>query len=397
MKIIFLSKYQNKVERGVENYVSELASRLKKLGNKVEVLTSFWQLPRFDLPRSDFTIIYPLNGYWQTLGCRLYAWLTGAKLVVGGHAGIGRDDRWNLYMFPDLFIAFSKKGEEWAKKANPFAKVVKIPHGVNIDWGGDSGTFFSGDARLRDITSGAGRLKPRSLKVRPIRELVSNSSLDVTGSLFPGKKAPSSPSVSFVSKITSSGQPLDSVKLDLERPVFVTAAHLEPYKRIDLTVKAVAELERGSLLVLGEGPMETEIDELGERLLGKKRYLRLVVPHKQVAGYLRAADVFTLVSEESEAFGLVYLEAMACGLPVVATDDSLRRELVEGHAAIRLSAESRRAGAGVFVKNPEDSKEYARCLEAAAKTEWGDKPVKQAKKFDWEKIAERYLEEFKGI
>ena len=103
-----------------------------------------------------------------------------------------------------------------------------------------------------------------------------------------------------------------------------------------------------------------------------------------MAKYLNACDVFTLVSEESEAFGLVYLEALACNLPVVATDDSLRHELIGDHAAIRLSAESRRAGAGVFVKNPVDDEEYARCLEAAARTDWGDKPVKQARKFDWE-------------
>lgn len=329
MRIIFLSRYQGKVERGVENYAAELAPRLAKLGNEVEILTSFWQLfknqkrPGLRLQRPGLTIIYPLNGYWQTLGCRLYAWAVGAKLAVGGHAGIGRDDRWNLYMLPDLFIAFSKKGYEWAKKVSPslMIRIIRLPHGVNLD--------------------------KFNLTVRP-------------------------------------------AKLGLERPIFVTAAHLEPYKRVDLTVKAVAELRKGSLLVLGEGPMEKEVDELGNKLLGNKgnrgdkgRYLRMAVRHERVAGYLRAGDVFTLVSAESEAFGLVYLEAMACGLPVVATDDSLRRELV--------------GDAGVFVKRPEDSREYAGCLERAIREDWGDKPVKQAKKFDWEKIAVRCLEEFKGI
>ena len=81
MKIVFISRFQEKVERGAENYVKELAPRLENLGNEVEILTSAWKLigRRFD-------VIYPLNGYWQTLGCRFYAWLTGAKLVVGGHA-----------------------------------------------------------------------------------------------------------------------------------------------------------------------------------------------------------------------------------------------------------------------------------------------------------------------
>lgn len=309
MRIIFLSKYQGKVERGVENYVAELASRLAKLGNEVEILTSFWQLIG-----KKAEIIYPLNGYWQTFGCRLYAWLTGAKLVVGGHAGIGRDDRWNLYMFPDLFIAFSQKGFDWAKKVNQFVKIVKIPHGVNLE------------------------------------------------------------------KFDSNVKPAD---LDLEIPRFVTAANLVEYKRVKETIKAVAKLKKGSLLVLGDGLLEKEIDELGNSLLGPNKYLRLKVAHSEMPKYLNSCDVFTLVSEESEAFGLVYLEALACNLPVVAIDDSLRRELIEA--------------AGVFVKNPEDSQEYARCLEAAVKTGWRNRPINQAKKFDWEKIAERYLKEFKGI
>jgi len=340
MKIVFISRYQGKVERGVENYAAELAERLGKR-HQVEILTSAWKLlgnqKRPGLAaarlsarqaRPGLTIIYPLNGYWQSLGCRIYAWLTGAKLVVGGHAGIGRDDRWNLYMFPDLFIAFSQKGYEWAKKANPFIKIVKIYHGVNLE-----------------------KFNP---KIKPI-------------------------------------------KLNLEKPIFVTAANLVPYKRVGQVIRAIAELKRGSLLVLGEGPMEKEIDELGNKLLGVNRYSRLKVPHDQMPKYLNACNVFTLVSEESEAFGLVYLEAMACNLPVVATDDSLRRELIGDHAAIRLSAESRRASAGIFVKNQENSLEYAGALELAAETNWGDEPMKQAEKFDWGKISTGYVRIFSQL
>ena len=309
MKIVFISRFQEKVERGAENYVKELAPRLENLGNEVEILTSAWKLigRRFD-------VIYPLNGYWQTLGCRFYAWLTGAKLVVGGHAGIGRDDRWNLYMFPDLYIAFSVKGFDWAKKVNPFVKVIKILHGVNLE------------------------------------------------------------------KFNPNVKPVD---LDLEKPGFVTAANLVPYKRVEESVRAVAKLKKGSLLILGDGPLEKEIDELGNKLLGPNKFLRLKVPHSEMAKYLNACDVFTLVSEESEAFGLVYLEALACNLPVVATDDSLRRELV--------------GNAGLFVKNPENGNEYSCLLQETAQKNWKNSPRKQAEKFDWEKIAVRYLEEFKGL
>ena len=125
-----------------------------------------------------------------------------------------------------------------------------------------------------------------------------------------------------------------------------------PYKRVEESVRAVAKLKKGSLLILGDGPLEKEIDELGNKLLGPNKFLRLKVPHSEMAKYLNACDVFTLVSEESEAFGLVYLEALGCNLPVVATDDSLRRELV--------------GDAGLFIKNPENGNEYSCLLQETA-------------------------------
>ncbi len=308
MHIIFLSKYQNSVERGVENYATELSKRFAKK-NTVEILTSISQL--FG-KKPD--ILYPLNGGFQALFCRLYSWVVGTKLVMGGHAGIGRDDRWNLYLFPDLFIAFSEKGYQWAKQVNPFIKVVKIPHGVDLQ-------LFSP-------------------KVRPI-------------------------------------------PLGLEHPIFTVVSHILPYKRVGETVKAVGKLKKGSLLVLGEGLEERQVDELGLKLLGSKRYLRLKTSHNVVPSYLASSDVFTLVSGSQEAFGLASLEALAPNLPIVAPDDSLRHELV--------------GDAGLFVKHPEDSEEYSSALEKAVTISWGDRPRKQAERFGWEKILSLYEREINKL
>lgn len=308
MHIIFLSKYQHLTERGVENYVTELSKRLTKK-NKIEILTSISQL----LGKKP-DILYPLNGGLQTLFCRLYSWMIGTKLVLGGHAGIGRDDRWNLYLFPDLFIAFSQKGYDWARRVNPLIAIVKIHHGVDMNM-----------------------FQPQ---VKP-------------------------------------------AELDLEHPVFITVSHILPYKRVGETIRAVGRLGRGSLIILGEGPEEKSIDELGNKLLGKKRYLRLKTSHNVVPSYLRASDVFTLASGSQEAFGLAYLEALATNLPIVATDDSLRHELI--------------GDAGLFVKHPEDSEEYSAVLEKAAMINWEDRPRKQAEGFGWEKVVAVYLKHFSQV
>lgn len=162
-------------------------------------------------------------------------------------------------------------------------------------------------------------------------------------------------------------------KLNLKKPIVICASALVPYKRIELTVKAVARAKTLSLLVLGDGEMHGYLDSLGKRLL-KNRYMRLNPSYDQMPRYYKSGNVFTLASE-TEAFGISYLEAMACNLPVVTTCDSSRQEIV-GNAGI--------------LTNPADIKQYAKDLEIAVKTDYRNIPYDQALKFSWNKIAKHY-------
>lgn len=162
-------------------------------------------------------------------------------------------------------------------------------------------------------------------------------------------------------------------KISLERPIAVCVSALEPYKRVDLTIKAVAKAKNLSLLVLGDGEMRGSIDALGKRLLGK-RYLRIVAPHDEIPSYYRSADIFTLASK-TEAFGISYAEAMACNLPAVTTNDNSREEII-GQAGI--------------LTNPVDVNQYAKDLIIATKTNYKNIPYMQAVKFSWNKIADTY-------
>lgn len=169
------------------------------------------------------------------------------------------------------------------------------------------------------------------------------------------------------------------VILDLPRPVVLAAGAVDDHKRFDLAVEAVARLGRGSLVVLGDGPAAAALDRLGaERLgpgrLGQRRYLRTTVPRGEMPGWYTAADVFTLPSL-TEAFGLVYLEAMACGLACVATDDAVRR-VVLGEV-----------GAVCEVTDPGT---YAATLEAVLGESWGERPRQRAEGFSFADTAARY-------
>lgn len=169
--------------------------------------------------------------------------------------------------------------------------------------------------------------------------------------------------------------------INLSRPVICCNAALVPYKRVDLVIKAVAKMGNTSLLLIGDGILRDEIDKLGNALL-RGKYLRVSVPFEQIPGFYKATDVFTMVSESQEAFGIVYLEAMACGLPVVATDDVSRHEIV--------------GDAGLFV-DPTNIDEYAKSLRTVLETNFENKPRLQAEKFDWGKIAIQYSELFSSL
>ena len=109
-------------------------------------------------------------------------------------------------------------------------------------------------------------------------------------------------------------------------PVLLFVGRIQPLKGVDVAVQSLAELGRRDaiLLVVGgasgeEGENELArvrelIDELG--VGGQVRFVE-PQPHHILSTYYRAADV-VLVPSRSESFGLVALEAAACGTPVVA-------------------------------------------------------------------------------
>jgi rhamnosyl/mannosyltransferase len=75
-------------------------------------------------------------------------------------------------------------------------------------------------------------------------------------------------------------------------------------------------------VIVGEGPLLPELRAQTERLgLADKVHFRPNLSQEDLAAHYHACDVFVLPSVAiTEAFGLVQLEAMACGKPVIATD-----------------------------------------------------------------------------
>ena len=101
--------------------------------------------------------------------------------------------------------------------------------------------------------------------------------------------------------------------------VVISVGRLIYYKGFDVLVRAMRDVD-GTLVVVGEGPMGTELEALARSLGIANRVNFVGKVSDQLAAYFKASSVFALASvARSEAFGIVQLEAMACGLPVVNT------------------------------------------------------------------------------
>lgn len=120
-------------------------------------------------------------------------------------------------------------------------------------------------------------------------------------------------------------------------PLMLFVGRIQPLKGVDIAVRALAHSshDTANLMIVGgasgrQGETEVArlramIDELG---VGERVHFVDPQPHYALSTYYRAADVVVMPSR-SESFGLVALEAAACGIPVVAASVGGLRTLVK--------------------------------------------------------------------
>jgi glycosyltransferase involved in cell wall biosynthesis len=95
------------------------------------------------------------------------------------------------------------------------------------------------------------------------------------------------------------------------------------FKRLDLAIEALARLADpdAHLVVAGGGELLDRFRADAVRAGVEERVHFLgAVPHPELPAVLRACDLFLFTTEPPESFGIALAEAMACGLPTIATD-----------------------------------------------------------------------------
>jgi glycosyltransferase involved in cell wall biosynthesis len=128
--------------------------------------------------------------------------------------------------------------------------------------------------------------------------------------------------------------PDDAAELDLPRPIFMTVGRVAVEKNLE----AFLSLDLpGSKVVIGDGPQKATL----EHRYPKARFLGEKTGHDLTA-HLAAADVFVFPSR-TDTFGVVQLEALACGTPVAAFPVTGPLDVIADHPVGALDTDLRSA------------------------------------------------------
>jgi glycosyltransferase involved in cell wall biosynthesis len=144
--------------------------------------------------------------------------------------------------------------------------------------------------------------------------------------------------------------PNDPARLDLPRPIFMTVGrvavekNLEAFLALDLP---------GSKVVVGDGPQRAELERRfpGAKFLGEKK-------GQDLTSHMAAADVFVFPSL-TDTFGVVQLEALACGTPVAAFPVTGPLDVIADHPIGALDKDLRSACLRALTMSRETCRKFA--------------------------------------
>ena len=129
--------------------------------------------------------------------------------------------------------------------------------------------------------------------------------------------------------------PVDVDKFNVEtnkEDYYLTASRLVPYKRIDLIVEAFSKMPDKKLVVIGHGP---EMDKIKSKA-GKNIEILGYQTFEKLSSFMQKAKAFIFAAEED--FGIIVVEAMACGTPVIALKKGGTGEtVIDGITGISIS------------------------------------------------------------
>lgn len=160
---------------------------------------------------------------------------------------------------------------------------------------------------------------------------------------------------------------------------YLTASRLVPYKKVKLIVEAFNEMPEKKLIVIGDGPERKAIEEIA----GKNIEMLGYQPFEVLKEKMQKARAFVFAAEED--FGIISVEAQACGTPVIAYGKGGALETVQGL--------EKKNPTGVFFQkqNKDELKAAIQLYEEEKGISWGENCRQNATKYEMEIFKNEFL------
>ena len=158
--------------------------------------------------------------------------------------------------------------------------------------------------------------------------------------------------------------------LGVEGPLLISIGHLNGRKGQEIAIAALAQIPGATLLLAGDGPERARLEReaAAKGLAARVRFLG-VQPHEALPALLAAADAMVLPTI-SEGLANVWVEALACGTPVVTSDVGGAREVIDRPEAGRLAPRDADAVAAAVKELLADPPPQAAVRAAAERFSW---------------------------
>lgn len=144
----------------------------------------------------------------------------------------------------------------------------------------------------------------------------------------------------------------------------ISAGGLIYRKGYDVLIEALSHFKHLSdnwqLTIIGNGPLKQELQTLVQKK-GLQKHIHLIGQKSKIdiVSHFQESDFFVLPSR-SETFGVVYIEAMACGLPIIATDCGGPRDIVTPENGLLIPNEDTSALADAILYMVKNINKYDR-------------------------------------
>jgi len=279
---------------GIETFYWEVSKELQNRGYEVEIISGKGNFVKYhEIPIKQFS--FTSRDKILDLGNRFKKWGERISFFKNSYPYLKTQkyDYFLIHKPMDFFTTY------FMKKLNPNLKVIFISGGEDF-YGFDK--FFSKYVNYMFAVSKNNKKIIENRYKRKVKILYNGVNIK----LF---------------RIDKTSRDKLRKKFHLEnKKVLISIGRIVGWKGFQLVIKALKDLKDFYYVVIGEGEYLQTLKNLAKELNVENRVLFLGnIDNKVLYKYLNIGDIFVQPSIGHEAFGITIIEAMACGLPVIAS------------------------------------------------------------------------------